>query len=60
MDIESTKVNNWSQKKRIRLTRRSGKATISCGLKSLQPLSTVVDDPDDYKVARGIAICVGE
>jgi len=34
MDTESTKVNNWSQKKKLRLTRRSGKATISCDLKS--------------------------
>jgi len=29
MDTESTEVKNWRQKKRLRLTRKSGKATIS-------------------------------
>jgi hypothetical protein len=56
MDTESTKVNNWSLKKRLRLTRKSGRATISCDLKSSQPLSTAVDSSDDYKVAEGIAV----
>jgi len=56
MDTESTEVNNWSQKKRLRLTRRSGKATVSCDLKSSQPLNTMVDGPDDYKAAEGIAV----
>jgi len=55
MDTESTKVNNWSQRKRLRLT-RSGKATISCDLKSSQPLGTVADGLDDYKAAEGIAV----
>jgi hypothetical protein len=42
---------NWSQRSRLWLTRKSGKARISCDLKSSQPLSTVVD----YK-AEGIAV----
>jgi len=57
MDTESTKVNNWSQKKRLWLTRKSGTATISCDFKSSQLLNTVIDG----KVVEGIAVaCVNE
>jgi len=50
MDIELTKVNNWSQNKRLWLIRKSGKATISCDLKSSQPINTVVDGPGDLQL----------
>jgi len=58
MDTESTKVNNnWSQKKSPRLTRKSGKTTISS-----QPLSTVVGGPDRERLqgSRGDCSWVGE
>ena len=37
------------------MTRKSGKATISCDFKSSQSPNTAANDPDDYKAAEGIA-----
>jgi hypothetical protein len=44
-------VNNRKRKKRFRLTRKGGKATVSCDWKSSQSLST-----DGYKAAESIAV----
>jgi len=49
-------VNDWGRKKRFRLTRKGGKATVSCDLKSSQFLSTVANNPNGYKVAEGITV----
>ena len=38
------------------MTRRGGKATVSCDLKSAQPLSTVANDPGSYKAAESVAV----
>jgi len=51
--------------KKLRLTRKSGKATISCDFRSSQPLSTVVGCPDDYRQPRALrnegkkGVCIG-
>ena len=57
MVTEVKKVSDWSTRK-IELTRRGGTATVSCDYKGAKPISTQVDDPDDYKPAEGIAVAL--
>ena len=55
MTTESTKVNDWATRKKLNLIRRCGKATIACDLRGSCALTTLVDGPEDYKSAEGIA-----
>lgn len=58
MATEARRAGDWGIKKKVSLTRRSGTATISCDYKALKPISTLVEDPEDYKSAESIAIAL--
>ena len=56
--MEANTVSDWSTREEVQLTRRGGTANVNCDYKGAKPISTQVDDPDDYKSAEGITVAL--